>query len=210
MKVRSAVAVLALVVIGCTTATPSTSPVATDIVAPPTAQPVTLAPSATETAAPPTPVGTGFAFEAPDVIAYYQSIGYACDPPVPSTLAAGYTVTACRVVDDAARTRVVGIVTDAAGTLGNGYAGMSGAEGETYLDPEAALDPLAGFLGAVLGAERGGEAAVWLREHLGDAYAEATFGSISVATYTGADDDPSQLYVEVADPAYLEASPAPG
>jgi hypothetical protein len=128
---------------------------------------------------------------------------------VPSTLAAGFTVTACELVDDADRTHVVGVVTDAFGTLGNGYAGVSGTEGEAYLDPDTALDPLSGFLGAMLGAERGGEAAVWLREHLGEAYAEATFGSITVATYTGADDDPSQLYVEVANSEYLEASPAP-
>jgi hypothetical protein len=205
---RFAVAGLAAVVLGCTTVTPSPTlaPPATTVA--PTVPSATLTPTA-ETAAPPSPVGTGFAFAAPDVIAYYQSIGYACDPPVPSTLVAGYTVTACQLVDDAARTRVVGIVTDAAGALGNGYAGVSGAEGEAYLDPEAALGPLSAFLGAMLGAERGGEAAVWLREHLGEAYAEAPIGSISVATYTGADDDPSQLYVEVADPAYLVASPAP-
>jgi hypothetical protein len=205
---RFAVAGLAAVVLGCTTATPSSGPSAATTAAP-SAPPATVAPTVAETAAPPSPAGTGFAFAAPDVVAYYQSIGYACDPPVPSTLAAAYTVTACQLVDDAGRTRVVGIVTDAAGTLGNGYAGVSGAEGEAYLDPEAALGPLSAFLGAMLGAERGGEAAVWLRQHLGEAYAEATFGTITVATYTGADDDPAQLYVELADPAYLEASPAP-
>jgi hypothetical protein len=35
--------------------------------------------------------------------------------------------------------------------------------------------------------------------------------AITIATYTGPGDDPSELYVELANPAYLEASrrPAP-
>ncbi|MEO5703752.1 MAG: hypothetical protein ABIZ52_03545 [Candidatus Limnocylindrales bacterium] len=156
-----------------------------------------------------TPTPTGFVFLAVDVVAYYQSIGYECDPPKRSTIAAGYTLTGCSLADKAGRTRVVGIVTDAAGVLGNGYAGVWGNSNEVYLKPDDALDPLAAFLGAMLGAERGAEAAIWMKEHLGEAYATTTSGSITIATYTGSADDTSELYVEVANDAYLAASPPP-
>ena len=162
-----------------------------------TLPPTTLAPGA-----------TGFAFDAADVAAYYQSLGYACDPPIPSRQARGYLVTSCSLLDADARTRVVGIVTDTSGRLGNGYAGVWGAAGEGYLDPAAALEPLAAFLGTMLGSDRGGDAAIWLKERLGARYDETTSGDIAIATYTGPDDDPSELYVEVADPAYL-AAPTP-
>jgi hypothetical protein len=156
-----------------------------------------------------TPEPTGFVFDAADVVAYYQSIGYACVAPRPSTVAAGYTVATCQVADTARRTRVVGLVT-AGGKLGNAYAAVFGAPGESYLEPDIAVEPLAAFLGAMLGQARGGEAAVWLREHLGAPYEKTMSGSLTLATYTGAGDDPSKLYVELADGAYLKApTPAP-
>jgi hypothetical protein len=155
------------------------------------------------------PEPSGFAFEAADVIAYYQSIGYACAAPRPSTQAVGYFVVTCQLQDDAGRTRAVGIVTDSAGALGNGYATVQAATGQGYLSPDDALDPLAAFLGTMLGAERGAEAAIWMKAHLGESYATSTLGEITVATYTGTGDDPSQLFVEVADRAYVNASPAP-
>jgi hypothetical protein len=200
------IAFLGLLAAGCTTATPQASTLPT-----PSATAPTVAATATAAAgfSPEPTVVDGFVFAAEDVVAYYQSIGYTCEPGRPSTQAAGYTVTPCRFVDADGRTRIVGIVTDTAGLLGNGYAGVWGSDAETYLDPATALDPLAAFLGTMLGAERGAEAAIWVKEHLGEAYARTMVGSISVATYTGADDDPSELYVEVADDAYLAASPAP-
>ena len=119
-------------------------------------------------------------------------------------------LTACQLTDGARRIRVVGLVTTAAGALGNGYAAVFGAPGEAYLDPDSAIEPLAAFLGTMLGQVRGGDAAVWLREHLGAAYEKTSSGSLTVATYTGPGDDPSRLYVELADATYLKTpSPAP-
>jgi hypothetical protein len=158
---------------------------------------------------PRTPEPSGFFFDPADVADYYRSIGYTCAPPVPSTVAAGYSVVTCVHVDPAGRSRAVGLVTDGAGRLGNAFASVSAREGETYLDPDDALDPLAAFLGTMLGETRGGEAAVWLKEHLGAVFERTTSGSLTIATYTERGDDPSVLFVEVADEAYLRASPAP-
>ena len=155
------------------------------------------------------PAPSGFAFDPADVIGYYTTLGYTCGDPVPSSQADGYVVTSCRLVDAEGRTRTAGFVIDADGRLGDGYASVRGADGEAYLEPDAALDPLAAFLGAMLGGERGAEAAIWMKEHLGEAYAARTLGTITVATYTAPGDDPSELFVEVADPAYVAASPAP-
>jgi hypothetical protein len=158
---------------------------------------------------PRTPVPTGFFFAATDVADYYRSIGYACSTAQPSTVAAGYSVVTCVLVDGAGRTRAVGLVTDAAGDLGNAFASVSARDGETYLDPDDALEPLAAFLGTMLGETRGGDAAVWLKEHLGAVFERTTSGSLTIATYTERGDDPSVLFVEVANQTYLAASPAP-
>jgi hypothetical protein len=204
-SLRLIIAGLALLAIaGCSTASgPSgsvTSPAGTT-------QGVPGSTAATSSA--PTPDPTGFAFEAVDVEAYYQSIGYACSDPTPSAVAAGYRLVTCQLLDSAGRTRVVGLVTDAAGELGNAYAAVWGRSAETYLDPNDALDPLAAFLGTMLGETRGGDAAEWLKEHLGATFERTMVDAITVATYTGANDDPSELYVEVANAAYLAASPPP-
>jgi hypothetical protein len=157
----------------------------------------------------PTPNTTGFAFAAEDIAAYYETQGYVCSAPQPSTAAAGYTVRTCQTIDDAGRTRVIGLVTDPDGGLANGFASVKGTDAETILAPIDALDPLAGFLGAMLGEEQGASLLSWLASHLGDTYAETTGGPIKVATYTESEDDHSTLYVEVANQAYLDASPAP-
>jgi hypothetical protein len=159
--------------------------------------------------APRTPEPTGFVFDAADVADYYRSIGYACDPQRPSTVAAGYFVVTCVLVDGAGRTRAIGLVTDASGRLGNAFASVTARAGENYLDPDDALEPLAAFLGTMLGETRGGDAAGWLKEHLGAVFDRTSSGALTVATYTDRGDDPSVLFVEVADQAYLRASPAP-
>jgi hypothetical protein len=156
----------------------------------------------------PTAEPTGYVFDAADVADYYRSIGYACAAPRPSTIAAGYSVVTCQLVDGAGRARDIGLVTDGAGRLGNAFASVTARTGETYLDPDDALEPLAAFLGTMLGETRGGEAAVWLKEHLGAAFERTKSGALTVGTYTGMGDDPSVLFVEVADDAYLKA-PAP-
>ncbi len=156
----------------------------------------------------PTPEPTGYVFDAADVADYYRSIGYTCAAPVPSMVAARYSVVTCQLVDGAGRTRAVGLVTDGAGRLGNAFSSVTGRTGETYLDPDDALEPLAAFLGTMLGETRGGAAAVWLKEHLGSAFQRTTSGPLTIGTYTGTGDDPSVLFVELADDAYLKA-PAP-
>jgi hypothetical protein len=155
----------------------------------------------------PTANTTGFAFAAGDIAAYYQSQGYACAAPQPSTKAAGFAFRTCQKTDDAGRTRLVGLVTDPTGSLANGFASVKGKDTETILAPIDALDPLSGFLGAMLGEEQGANLLTWLASHLGDTYAETTSGPIKVATYTESADDHSTLYVEVANQAYLDALP---
>jgi len=147
----------------------------------------------------------GFAFAAEDVVAYYESQGYACSAQQPSTKAVGFFFRSCSKVDDAGRTRVIGVVTDPGGGLADGFASVHGKDAETFLAPVDALDPLAGFLGAMLGEDQGSTLLPWLAGHLGDAYGESTIGAIKVATYTEAEQDHSKLYVEVANQAYLDA-----
>jgi hypothetical protein len=185
------------------------SPSASTSATPRSPSPTEALPSASEplASASPTPNGTGFAFAAEDIAAYYETQGYVCGVPQPSTTAAGYTVLTCQTLDDAGRTQVIGLVTDPDGGLANGFASVKGTGTETILAPIDALDPLAGFLGAMLGEEQGAELLTWLASHLGDTYAETTSGPIKLATYTESEDDHSTLYVEVANQAYLDASP---
>jgi hypothetical protein len=164
-------------------------------------------PTGPPASASPTANTTGFAFAAEDIAAYYQSQGYVCASPQPSTKAAGFTLRTCQVTDDAGRTRTVGLVTDPAGGLANAFASVRGKEMESILAPIDALDPLSGFLGATLGEEQGAALLTWLASHLGDAYAETMSGPIKVATYSESADDHSTLYVEVANRAYLGAPP---
>jgi hypothetical protein len=100
-------------------------------------------------------------------------------------------------------------VTDPNGDLGDGFASVQGTAGETFLAPVDALPPLAGFLGVMLGEDRGTAVLPWLAGHLGDTYAQTTIGPVYVATYTASPNNYSKLYVEVANQAYLEASPVP-
>jgi hypothetical protein len=180
---------------------PSSTPAgtATTVTSPPSPS---SALSPAEVASPSSP--TGFAFDAESVVGYYRTQGYACGSPQPSALAEGYQFTSCQLVDTAGRTRVVGVVTDANDELADGFGSVRGTATETILDPSAALDPLAGFLGAMLGQSRGESLLPWLASHLGDSFAETTIGDLHVATYIKGDDH-STLYVELANQAYLLA-----
>jgi hypothetical protein len=189
----------------------SPNPVQSSIPAPGATSQTTAAPAAspapgapTETAVV-TPNPVGFAFAADDVLAYYESAGYACTGPSPSTEASGYSVRTCSLVDSAGRTRTVGFVTDPNGALGNAFASVQAADDEVLVEPVDALDPLSGFLGAMLGSERGGALVEWLAGHAGDAYAETSDGGLRIATYTPEEGDLSAIYVELADQAYLDA-----
>jgi hypothetical protein len=205
LAVLGAIAALAIACspnpVPTSTAAPGDSPPATEPVAPE----ASVAPGAPTETAVVTPNPVGFAFAADDVLAYYESAGYACTGSSPSTEASGYTVRTCSLVDPAGRTRTVGLVTDPNGALGNAFASVEPAEGEELVEPVDALDPLSGFLGAMLGSERGGALVEWLAGHAGDAYAETSDGGLRIATYTPAEDDLSAIYVELADQAYLDA-----
>lgn len=149
--------------------------------------------------------GTGFAFAAEDIVAYYQGQGYSCNAVEPSTTAAGFFFRSCEKVDAAGRSLVVGLVTDPGGRLAEGFATITGNESEDVLEPEVALPPLAGFLGAVLGEDEGARAADWLIDHLGGVYEQTLLGKVTLATYNGEDDDPKVLAVELANQSYLDA-----
>lgn len=198
---------LLLTACGSTTATPSLTSSPSPTPAP--ASPPHALPPRSQLPASVTPTAntTGFAFAAEDIAAYYETQGYACAAPQPSSTAAGFAVRTCEETDGAGRTRVIGLVTDPSGGLANGYASVNGRDGETFLAPIDALDPLAGFLGAVLGEKRGSALLTWLASHLGDTYAETMSGPLTVATYTASAVDHSTLYVEVANRAYLDAPP---
>lgn len=198
---------LLLAACGPTPVTPIPSP-STAALTPGTATHVVPSPSEPPASTSPVPDITGFAFAADDVLTYYRTQGYECAGPQTSANAVGYSFQTCQQVDETGRTRVVGVVTDPNGGLADGFASVHGNDSETILAPVDALDPLAGFLGAMLGEEQGAALLTWLAGHLGDTYAETTSGSIRVATYVESVDDQSTLYVEVANPAYL-AAPAP-
>ena len=204
----SLIAAVTFVLAACGPPTVTPSPTAPTLASlAPTAPPsaATASPSVPTGSATPTASTTGFAFSADAVVAYYESQGYACSAEQPSTKAVGFFVRSCETVDEAGRTRVVGVVTDPSGGLANGFASVQGKETETFLAPVDALEPLAGFLGAMLGEDQGATLLPWLAGHLGDTYAESTIGPIKVATYTESEDDHSKLYVEVANRAYLDA-----
>lgn len=209
------VAATALLVVACAQPSPSTTSDPSALAsAGPTVIPATEAPSTSGTAGAatdsPAPAAStdGFAFAADDVLAYYETQGFACAAAQPSTTAAGYQLRTCLRVDDAGRTITIGLVTDPGGAIGDAYASVQGKEGEAFMAPTDALDPLAGFLGAMLGEERGSALLEWLAGHLGDVYAEMETGPLKVATYTESETDVSKLFVELANDAYLSA-PAP-
>ncbi len=208
----SLVAAMAILLVACAAPSPTMTPVSNaSATSPSSGPPASPAPAvsasaATSTDSPaPSAAATGFAFAADDVVAYYESQGYACTERQPSTTAVGYTYRTCTKVDDAGRTLTVGLVTDPSGELGDGFASVQGKDGEAFLAPIDALDPLAGFLGAMLGDERGSALLDWLAGHLGDVYAETETGPLKVATYTESDADVSKLFVELANDAYLSA-----
>lgn len=205
----------AILLAGCGSSSPTSNPATSapskvSLTAPPSTaggpSPAAATGSPTGATGSPTGATDGFAFAAEDIVAYYEQRGFECIGREPSPKAVGFFVRSCRKVDDAGRTRIIGVVTDAKGDLADGFAGVLGPETEAVLAPADALAPLAGFLGAALGEDRGTPAALWLADHLGAAHDQTTIGAITIATYTVSDGDPSGLYVEVANQAYLDAA----
>jgi hypothetical protein len=139
------------------------------------------------------------------VIGYYESGGFMCDELQPSATAAGYFYQGCQMKDANGRTLAIGLVTNPSGDLADAYASVQGAPDEVILEPIDALDHLSGFLGAMLGDERGTSLLEWLAGHLGDAYAQTSIDILTVATYTQSETDHSRLYVELANQDYIGA-----
>jgi hypothetical protein len=194
--------IVLLLVAGC--ASQAGSPVPSGSGPAPTTAPTS--PALTEAATPsPAATNEGFPFAATAIVGYYETLGYTCGDERPSTIADGFLVRTCALLDPDGRTRTIGVVTDADGLVANGFASISGAAGEAFLDPVVALEPLSAFLGAMLGDEPGAALVPWLAGHLGDTYAQTTAGPITVATYTPGPDDHSTLTVEVANDDYLSA-----
>ena len=201
-------AVLAGVAAAALACTPNTPPTGTP--APPATSPAATAIAGPSTGASLVPVPSPgfFAFDAESIVGYYATLGYVCGAVGPSTTAAGYSYRSCQLVDTDGRTRVIGVVTDPVGDVANAFASMAGTATEAILDPVVALEPLAAFLGAMLGESQGESLLPWLAGHLGDAYTTTTIGELTVATYTESPDDHSKLYVEIANRGYVDA-PAP-
>jgi hypothetical protein len=191
---------IALLVAACSTAAPSQEASA----APSSGSASASEPSPSESSLP-TPAPSGFGFSDEGVIGYYESRGFVCDELQPSATAAGYFFQGCQMQDSNGRTLAIGLVTDPSGDLADGYASVQGAAGETILAPTDALDHLSGFLGAMLGAERGTSLLEWLAGHLGDAYAQTTIDILTVATYSQSETDHSRLYLELANQDYIGA-----
>lgn len=195
---------LLLAAAACSSSAPSASSNAS---AGPTPSPSpSSSPALTPTAAP--SIG-GFVFAANDIIGYYETLGYTCAAEQPSATAAGFAVRTCSMLDPEDRTRDIGVVTDPTHRVANGFASLAGTGSEAFLDPVVALEPLAAFLGAMLGEEQGSALLPWLAAHLGDAYAETTAGPITVATYTDGPNLHSKLYVELGNQEYLTAPGTP-
>jgi len=201
----AAVVAFLLAAAGCQPANPASAPPV------PTPTPVaTQAPAsapATETPAEPSAT-PGFAFDPESVAGYYTSMGYGCQERQPSSQAAGYEFQSCQLVDADGRTRTVGFVTDPNDDLADAFMRISGAAGETVLDPAAVLEQFAGFLGATLGEAYGSAMLPWLAGALGDAYTTTTLGDLTIATYTDGPKDHATLSLELANPGYLD-SPRP-
>ncbi len=197
---------LLLTAAACSSTAPSASSNASAGPTPSPSPSPSISPAPTPTPAP--SIG-GFVFAADDIIGYYQTLGYTCAAEQPSATAAGFSVRTCSLLDPEGRTREIGVVTDPTHRVANGFASLAGTDSDTFLDPVVALEPLAAFLGAMLGEEGGAALLPWLAAHLGDAYAETTAGPITVATYTDGPNLHSKLYVELGNQEYLTAPGTP-
>ena len=102
----------------------------------------------------------------------------------------------------------MGVVRDPQGTLGDGFARVTAPDGEGVISPEAALDHLSGFLGAMVGDDRATPLLPWLAGSMGNEYEETPDRDLRVATYLEPRDDTRTIWLEVAGPDYL-AAPRP-
>jgi hypothetical protein len=212
---------LALVVIlaagacGGSAATPAPTPVPT-IAPAPTPAPATPAPTEAPTPTPeptpeptepptpePTPPVAAFAFAPGDVITYYESIGFTCQPPAAANEA--FTVQECVKKTKGKPTALATLAWSTAdGTTHYGYGGFYNPNGEKKPNKEAAFEHLGGFIGALLGEEIGLPVGQWVLDNLGETVEDASSG-LNLFSYPLDKDPGSGYFFEVATPEFLQS-----
>lgn len=184
--------------IAATTASP-TAPSPT-----PTARPTT-APTAVPSSSP----AVGFPFSADVVVAYYvQAAGFACDDWAPADLP-GHQQRSCQLEDpdNTPADETLVVTADPTNTIVDVIGIYEHRDGST-VDRAAALKFFASLVGATFGVSDGPEAAVWLKDHLGAADATFQLRGLRLDTFLpdGESALGSQLFVEIATPAYRAAT----
>jgi len=178
---------------------PSATPRATTTAAP------TPAPTAVPSASP----ATGFPFSADVVVAYYiQAVGFACDEWAPADLP-GHQQRSCGQADpdNRAADETFVVTADPTNTIVDVMGIYEHRDGST-VDRAAALKFFASLVGASFGVSDGPEAAVWLKDHLGAADATFELRGLRLDTFLPEGESAlgSQLFVEIATPAYRAAT----
>jgi hypothetical protein len=181
------------------------------VTAPPAAPSTTpaAAPSRAPTAVPSASPSTGFPFAADVVVAYYiQAVGFACDDWAPADLP-DHRQRSCALEDPENTTadETLIVTADATATMVD-VIGIYEHRDGTTVDRAAALKFFASVLGATFGVSDGPEAAVWLKDHLGATDATLQLRGLQLDTFLPEGDTAigSQLFVEIATPAYRAAT----
>ena len=212
LLLAAVLAVLSVAACGPAPSSASLAPLQSQAQTSPTKAPATSPSAISETTpsssnAVQSPAAGPFAFSANAITSFYENASLGCNPPAPSTTAAGWFVRTCEGENAESRPVAIGVITDESGVLGAGFAAVTALPDEDLLEPTDAIDTLSGFLGAMLGEEPATELLPWLADHLGDEYAETTVGGVTVATYTESADDSTRIYLEIDGPTYLAAPP---
>ena len=143
-----------------------------------------------------------FASGASTLLEAYALQGFDCADPVADTRV-GFLVTSCQVERDGLEFGI-SVITDPTGALAAGTAWVVDDTGND-LDVDAALPHLADFTRSAVGPGLETDAVSWLTQKLGTVFVgrELT-DDLTIATFDGANDDRSQLFVEVATRSYAE------
>jgi hypothetical protein len=143
------------------------------------------------------------------VVAYYiQAVGFACDEWAPADLP-GHQQRSCGQPDpdNRAADETFVVTADPTNTIVDVIGIYEHRDGST-VDRAAALKFFASLVGASFGVSDGPEAAVWLKDHLGAADATFELRGLRLDTFLPEGESAlgSQLFVEIATPAYRAAT----